>query len=822
MSTLLQDFRYAVRILLRNPGFAIVAIATLAVGIGANTAIFSVVNSVLLRPLPFSRPEQLVRITADYKSIHLKDIGASPGEARDYEERTGAFQAVSGLWPIDANLTETDRPERVEALATDFNYFQILAAAPAIGRVYTSQDYQPGFAPVAVISSGIWERRFGRDPNVLGRNIRLDNDLYQIIGVMPRNFAHPGGGLRGAVDVWIAAGWKANPFGPAIWRSRVFAGLIGRLKPGVSVEQAQQKIEALVPEMRKEFPQAYPDRLGWTPRVSALQADIVEPVRNSLVVLMSAVGLVLLIACVNVANLLLVRASGRGRELAVRAALGADRGRLVQQLLAESVLLSVVGGAAGIAIATVSIPLLMRFSPADVSRVASVSVDGYVLAFTVTLSVIAGIIFGLVPALQASRTNVQEALKEGTRSSTGLQGGRVRNILVVSELAFAVVLLVSAALLIRSFWRLQQVNPGFERQHVVAANVWLPAPNDPNSSPYNKPQARAIFYAEILRRVSQTPGVQSAAVVTGLPLTGYRSAAPITLEQAANNPDAALVTPIILVSSSYFQTMQIPFRSGRDFNDGDTVDTEQVAIVSQTFVQKFFPNENPIGKRFMIGRVSPQNKWNTIVGIVGDVKEDKLESDDQPLVYRPVSQLSNLSFSIVVKTRADLPVAQLGEDVTKAVQAVDPNLPVFSVHPMREIIAVAEAQRRFAMALLVLFAAVALALASIGVYGVVSYAVGQRTREIGIRLAIGATRGEILRLIIGQGMVLALAGVGAGILGSVFLTRLLRDFLFGVTATDFVTYASAPLVLALIALLATWLPARRASMVDPLVALRYE
>ncbi len=822
MRTLVQDFRYAGRMLLRNPGFALVAIATLALGIGANSAIFSVVNSVLLRPLPYKHPEQLVRITADYKALNLKDVGASPGEARDYEDRTGAFQGVSGLWPIDANLTETDRPERVEALATDFNYFQVLQSSPALGRVYTQQDYQPGFAPVAVISSGLWERRFGNDPHVLGKKIRLDNDLYEIIGVMPRGFAHPGGGLRGAVDIWICAGWKANPFTPQLWRQRVFSGLIARLKPGVTVEQAQQKIEALSPEFRKEFPQAYPDRQGWTPRVTALQQDLAGPVRTSLVVLMSAVALVLLIACVNVANLLLVRASGRNRELAIRAALGACRRRLIQQLLAESVLLSVTGGAAGILVAGASIPVLMRFSPPEVGRVAVVSVDGFVLVFTIAISVAAGVLFGLVPALQASRTTVQDALKEGTRGSSGLQGGRVRNVLVVSELALAVVLLVSASLLIRSFWRLQQVNPGFDKQHTVAANVWLPAPNDPSSSPYNKPQDRAVFFREIVRRVSEIPGIDSAALITGLPLSGLRSNAPITIENRSATSDDALLSPIELVSGGYFKTMRIPLNAGRDFNDGDTVDADQVAIVSQAFVRKFFPTENPIGKRFTVGRPGPTTKWNTIVGVVGNVKEDKLESEDHPLVYRPVSQLSSLSFSIVVRTRADVAVAQVGGEITKAVQAVDPNLPVFLVRSMQDIMRQAESQRRFAMMLLGLFAVVALALASIGVYGVVSYAVGQRTREIGIRLAIGATRADILRLVIGQGIVLAMAGVGVGLLGSAFLTRLLHDFLFGVSATDLATYASAPLMLAAIALLATWWPARRASRVDPLIALRYE
>ena len=821
MRTLGQDLRYATRLLFRNPGFALVAIATLALGIGANTAIFSVVHAVLLRPLPFAHSEQLVRITADYQALNLKDVGASPGEARDFQDRTGAFQAVSGLWPIDANLTETDRPERVEALATDFNYFELLQSSPAMGRVYTHGDYQPGFAPVAVISNGLWERRFGKDPSVLGRKIRLDNDLYEIIGVMPRDFAHPGGGLRGAVDVWIAAGWKANPFGPTIWRQRVFSGLIGRLKPGVTVEQAQQEVDALTPELRKEFPDAYQVRQGWTPRVLALQADIAGPVRGSLLILMSAVALVLLIACVNVANLLLVRASGRGRELAIRAALGAGRSRLVQQLLAESVLLSIAGGLAGIFVSAAGIPVLMRFSPPEFARVAAVSIDATVLSFTIGISIVAGVLFGLVPAMQASRVTVQDALKEGTRGSSGVHGGRLRNVLVVSELALAVVLVVSAALLIRSFWQLQQVNPGFEKQKLVTANVWLPAPNDPNSSPYNKPQARAVFYAEIVRRVSQVPGIQSAAIVTGLPLTGYRSAAPIAIENGPTFDQPALA-PVVLASPGYFRTMRIPMQAGRDFADTDTVDSEQVAIVSQTFVHKFFPNENPIGRRFMIGRVTPQSKWNTIVGVVGDVKEDRLEANDAPLVYRPVSQLSALSFSIVTRTHSETSVADLGEKVTQAVQTLDPNLPVFGVRTFGDVIKRAEAQRRFAMFLLALFAVAALVLASIGVYGVVSYAVRQRTREIGIRLAIGATRAEILRLVLGQGLVLATAGVALGLVGSVFLTRLLHQFMYGISATDFVTFASAPFILAAVALLATWWPARRAAKVDPLIALRYE
>lgn len=822
MGSLLADFRYAIRLLLRNPAFSLVAVVTLALGIGANTAIFSVVNAVLLKPLPFDKPGELVRITADYKALNLRDVGASPGEARDYENRTDIFQGVSGLWPIDANLTETEKPERVEALATDFNYFAILGSRAALGRVYDQHDYQAGFAPVAVISNGLWERHFGKDPNVLGKKIRLDNDLYEIIGVTGRDFRHPGRGLQGPVEVWIAAGWKANPFGPGIWRNRVFSGLIGRLKPGVTIGQAQQRLDALVPELRKEFPDAYPDRNGWAPRVLGLQADLVGPVRNSLLVLMSAVGLVLLIACVNVANLMLVRAAGRGRELAVRAALGAGRLRLVRQLLAESVMLSTVGGVCGIFVAMASIPVLMHLSPTDVERVSAVSIDTSVLLFTIGVSVLTGLLFGVMPALHASRANVQDALKEGTRGSSGLHGGRVRNVLVVSELALAVVLLVSAALMIRSFSRLQQVNPGFDKERIVAASVWLPAPNDPQSSPYNKPEARAVFYREVLRRVAEMGGVESAATVNAVPLSGARLQAPITIEGRPASNDAALLSPISLISSGYFRTMRIPLERGRDFDERDTVPSDPVAVVSRLFAKKFFPKEDAIGKRFIIGRVTPQSKWVTIVGIVGDVKSFKLEADDAPMLYRPVSQQSGLSFSILARTRMETAPAQMGQDITRAVQSVDPNLPVFNVRTIDDIVAQAEAQRRFAMLLLAVFATIALLLAAIGVYGVVSYAVGQRTREIGIRLALGASPNGILALVLGQGIVLAIAGVAAGLMGSLFLTRLLRDLLFGVTSTDVVTFALAPILLALIALAATWWPARRAAHVDPLVALRYE
>ena len=822
MQSFLGDLRYACRLLLRNPGFSLVAIITLALGIGANTAIFSVVNTVLLRPLPFDKPDELVRITADYRALQLNDVGASPGEARDYENRAGVFQAVSGLWPIDANLTETDQPERVEALATDFNYFTLLGAKPALGRFYTQSDYQAGFAPVAVISSGLWERRFGKDANVLGKKVRLDNDLYEIIGVTQTAFRHPGRGLQGPVEVWIAAGWKANPFGPNVWRNRVFSGLIARLKPGVTVGQAQQHLDALVPEFRKEFPEVYTDRQGWVPKVLDLHADLVGPIRNSLLVLMLSVGLVLLIACVNVANLLLVRASGRGRELAVRAALGAGRMRLVRQLLAESVMLSFAGGVMGILVAIVSIPVLMRFSPTDVERVTAVTVDAPVLLFTVALSVLTGLLFGLIPALQASRTNVQDALKEGTRGSAGLHGGRIRNVLVVSELALAVVLLVSAALLIRSFWRLQQVDPGFDKEHIVAASVWLPAPNDPQSSPYFKPEMRAVFFRETVRKVSEISGVQSAATVNAVPLSGSRAIAGITIEGRPASRDAALVAPIALVSSGYFSTMRIPFQQGRDFDDRDTVSSDQVAVVSRSFSRKFFPDQDVIGKRFMVGRVNPQSKWVSIVGVVGDVKAEKLEAGDSPMFYRPMSQQSPLAFSIMVRTRAEVPASAIGQEITRAVQSVDKNLPVFNVRTIEDVVNKAEAQRRFAMLLLALFAAIALVLAAVGVYGVVSYAVGQRTREIGIRLALGASPTGIIRLVLGQGILLAVAGIGLGVIGSLFLTRLLRDLLFGVTTTDFVTFAIAPAVLTLIALLATWWPARRASKVDPLVALRYE
>ena len=822
METLLQDVRYALRLLLKNPGFTAVAAITLALGIGANTAIFSVVNSVLLRPLPYYEPDRLVRVTGEFKALGLKDVGISPGEIFDYRDRSGAFQDIAGLWPVDANLTETDQPERVEALVTEANYFTMLGAHARIGRVFDQHDYSPGISEVAVISEGLWQRRYGSDPNIVGKKLRLDNDLYTIIGVMPGSFRHPGRGVQGPVEVWAPAGWIDKPFSDQIRRARVMVGALARLKSGVSIAQAQQRLDALAEEFRRQYPDVYSSRTGWVPRILPLQDDLTATLRPALLVLMAAVGLVLLIACVNIANLLLVRASGRRRELAIRTAVGASRVRLIRQLLAESVLLALIGGVVAMMIGAFGVRALAAISPTDVERVGAIHLDSHVLLFTLGTSLAAGILFGLFPALHASRSNVQDALKEASNSSTSAQGGRTRNALVVSELALAMVLVIGAALLIRSFWRLQQVDPGFKPDRVVAANVWLPQPNLPETGPYFKPEARTVFVNDALRRIAQIPRVESVGAVTGLPLAGRRVSSAVSVEGRPVSQDAGLISQFTVASEGYFSTMAIPLLRGRNFTELDDTRSPRIAIVSRTFARKFFGDEDPVGKRIMLGRPGPQNNWLQIVGMVGDVKAERLEGDDTPMVYRPIRQLSNLQFTFVAKTRPDLALGSFSDALAKAIRSVDPHLPVYAVRPMDQVIAEAEAQRRFAMALLGLFAALALGLAAVGIYGVLSYAVGQRTREIGIRIALGAKQSQIQRLVLGQGLLLALGGVVAGILGALALTRLLRDLLFGVTATDFLTFASAPAILAIIALISTWWPARRAAKVDPIVALRYE
>jgi len=824
---LIQDLRYAARAAWRDRGFSLVAVLTLALGIGANTALFTIVNAVLLEPLPFKQPEQLVRVTADFGGQKVADAGLSIPELFDLQ-RSGLFDQIAGVWPVSANLTETDEPERVETALVDANYFAMLGVGAQLGRVFDESDRIPGITEVAVISDGIWKRRFGSDPHVLGKRIRIDNDMYSIIGVAPVSFRHPGRGTQTDVDVWAPAGWLASPFSPQpVRRAYLLQGGIGRLRSGVTPAAAQGRIDILVDELRQAFPSDYPTAARWTLRVIPLHEDLVGNVRPALVTLLVAVGFVLLIACANVASLLLARSSARQREIAIRRAVGAGRGRLVAQLLTESVMLASIGGIAGLFVALWGIDALVHLSPTDLPRLHAVGVNGAVLGFTAALSLATGVIFGLAPAIQGSNADLQQVLRESSPGSgIGTGVARLRAVLVVGEFALALVLLVGAALLIQSFWRLQGVELGFRPDAVLTARLWLPQPNDPKTGPYFTHDARVSFYRRVQEHVAALPGVQAVGGTSVLPLSGARGRISFAIEGRPADAGDTSAAEGTLATPDYFRALGIDLVRGRIFDDHDDASRPIAGVVSESFVRRYFPNEDPIGRRlFPGGRLpapnapTPRNAI-TIVGVVRDIKTGGLEVGAAPLLYRSVWQVSNLNLTLVVRAGGD-PV-QLSEAIRREVRAVDPNEPVFGVRTMNEVVAIALAQRRFTMLLLALFAATALALSAIGIYGVMAYFVTQRTHEIGIRMALGASRRTVLGMVLRQGAKLAAGGVVAGLLGAVAMTRAIAALLFDVSPRDPATLVALSLALCAIAMLACYVPAHRATRVDPIRALRHD
>ena len=832
--TVFSDLRFALRTAWRDRAFSTVAVFTLALGLGANSALFTIVNAVVLAPLPFRSPEQLVRVTADFTAQRTRDLGLSIPELFDLRQ-SGVFDNIAGVWPVSANLTETDEPERVETALVDASYFTMLGVGAELGRLFDRSDAIPGIAEVAVISDALWKRRFGGDPHVLGTKIRIDNDMYSIIGVAPASFRHPGRGTQTDVELWAPAGWLASPFSPTpIRRAYVLQGGIGRLKAGVTPAAAQARIDALSAQLRQQYVADYPASVGWTLRVIPLHDDLVGDVRPALLTLLGAVGFVLLIACANVANLLLARSSVRQREIAIRRALGAGRGRLVQQLLTESVTLAAIGGSLGLLVAIWGVDALVQLSPATLPRVHGVTVDAAVLGFTAALSLATGILFGLAPAIQGSHVDLQQVIRESTPSaSTAARAARMRSLLVVGEFALALVLLVGAALLVQSFWRLQRVTLGFNPSSVLTARIWLPQPNLPETGPYFTHDARVSFYRRVLDRVAALPGVVAAGGVTNLPLGGGQGRTSFVVEGQSADASALATSDAALVTPGYFRALGIDLVRGRTFDDHDDQRAPGRIVVSDTFARTFFPGADPIGKRVSLGRgrppggpiqAQPQQRapdsWLTIVGIVRDVKTARLDAPAPPVIYRSVLQVSNLALTLVVRTTQD--PATLGESIRREVRAVDPNEPVFSVRTMDAVVAAAFAERRFTMVLLALFAATALVLSAIGIYGVMAYLVAQRTREIGIRIALGASRRDVLSMVLGQGVRLAAAGVAAGLLGAVVVTRAISTLLYAVSPRDPGTLAALSATLTAVALLACYIPARRATRVDPIRALRYE
>lgn len=823
MFSIFQDSRFAVRTLLKSKGFAIVAVLTLALGIGANVAIFGVVYGVLLRPLPFAHSEQLVRIFDDLRGPNDKDVGMSAPELWDLQDRSGVFQALSAVAPSNSAVGGADRTVRAECLVTSPSYFTLLGAKPETGRIYTPEDAAPGFLEPVVISHGFWVRYYGSDPKILGRKMRLDNDIYTIVGVMPAGFRHPGPTLNTDVEVWTATGFNGDPFPvPPVRSQRFVPGAIGRLKAGITVHEAQSRLDAYAAELSREYPNDYPPSAGWKLRIVPVKEDLVGPQRAEMLILLGAVGFVLLIACVNIANLLLARSSGRRREIAIRLALGASRVQLVGQLLTESTLLSLVSGAFALAAVVLLKNAILILAPADIPRLNEVDVSGGVLVFAFLISVATGVVFGLVPALQATSANQVENLREGARGSgLGRRHTRLSRVLAVSEIALSVILLTGAGLLLRSFWRVLAVHPGFNPSHLSTVQIWIPLSNNPANDPMSVEEKRGDFLLDLFRRISAIPGVEQASISGNdtLPMNSGRNYSQFTIEGRAPEPEGQRTADIAVVDTNYFRTMEVPLIAGRNFMSSDRYQTRAVAVIDQTLAKRYWPNEDPVGQEIKFG-FGKGKDGVTIVGVAGEIKSDGFEAPSVPHIYVPLGQFAPVNAVVFLRSRSD--AEHLGEAVRAEVESVSAGVAVHSVSSMDEIITRSLADRRFALELIGVFASVALLLAAIGIYGVLAYSFSQRTHEVGIRIALGAQRRDILRMALGEGMQIVMIGLASGLAGAAIVTRVYRSMLFETAPGDPATFAIVSAVLAGVAFLACYVPAQRATRVDPLVALREE
>jgi predicted permease len=823
-----QDLRYAARMLRKAPGFTTIAVLTIAIGIGATTAIFSVVDATLLHPLPYPHPEQLVSVVDDLPGVGALDVGMSVPEWHDFQ-RSGIFEYVSPEGGGDVNVTGSSEPTRILFAAVSPNYFALLGAKPELGHSFNPEDTTPGFTLEVLISDRLWKSAFASDPQIMGKNIRLDNDLYQIIGVMPASFRDPGQtAAQRSTQLWAGTGFAGPPAPDPLRASHFLAPIIARIKPGLTISEAQSRLDALVASLQKEFPQDYPRQSAWKVRLVPLQQTVVGDVRQSLILLLGAVGLVLLIGCVNVANLLLARASARGREMAVRQALGAERMRLLWQLLTEGLLLSLVGGIVGLAILYCAKGFLLQIVPDTLPRLNEVTISWPVLLFALIATVIAGAIFGLAPALHAGRPDLTHMLKQEARGSTGSSDqARTRRVLVVTEFALSLVLMIAAGLLLRSFADLLRAPLGYNPQNVMAVRTWLPIPNDPATDSYRTPALQAPFLREVLRRGGTLPGVEEIAVgdLAALPLGHTRNDLnPYSLiiegrETPINQAplvDASIVTP------EYFHLLGMTLLRGRLFGEADDENAPLVVMINDAFAQTYWPNENPVGKRIKL-RVPGDRAsfaWNSVVGVIADARTESLADATVPQMYLSFYQRTAKDWAIFL--RGQLDTAAIPAQLREQVQSVNPELPVFGALTLNDALSASLSERRFSMEIVGLFALTALLLAGMGIYGVISYIVSERTHEIGIRLALGAKSRDILRMVLRQGVGLAATGAAVGLVGALVVSHLMAGLLYGVRPTDPWTFAGVALLLVGVALLACYIPARRAIRVDPLVALRYE
>jgi len=832
MGTLLQDVRYGLRMLVKKPTFTIVAVLTLALGVGANTAIFSIVNAVLLRSLPFRDPDRLVRIYFNNPGVGLRGVRFSVPEFDDLRTQTNVFEDVSVIVYGPTNLTGAKQPEHLEMMEASPNYFSMLGATPELGRLFGHQDFALGFAPVVVISDALWRRSYGADPGVLGRSLRLDNDLYTIVGVLSPGFRNPGPTIP-AVEVWITCGYSADPFPPPARSLRILPGAIGRLKPGLTVAQAQARLDAMAANLRRDFANDYPPQAKWTVEVVPLQQSLVGKVRPMLVVLMAAVVLIVLVVSLNIGSLLLARASGRQQEMAVRAAMGASGGRMIRQMLTESLLLAFIGGIAGLTTAVITLKAVLRFVPANLPRLGEVNIDWRVLGFASLISLATGLLFGLAPAIHSSKAGLAGTMREGSRGSGySAKAGRMRDALMVSQLAFAVVLMIGAGLLLETLRDLLRQNPGFNPSQVVTANIYLPNPNDPQLDPYHTLAQQIPFNRELLRRANAIPGVELAAITSNLPAAdtinsdsaayGSTNHNSLAIEDRPTESSGDLSAEVIRISPDYFRAIQTPLVEGRFFTEDDENGKLPVAIIDEATARRYWrPDHDPVGRRLRIrlrfGQ-NPTNPWSTVVGVVKNIKHDGLDVDGVPHIYVPLNQFVGRSLSLALRT--SLPASTLEPQIRGAIQSVDPGLPVFGVTSLDQVLDASLASRRFSANLVAGFAGGALLLASIGIYGLLAYMVGQRSREIGLRLALGAQRADVLRLVLGKGVVLAGLGIVAGVIFSASTASMMASLLYGVRPHDPTVFLMVPLLLLVVAIAASYIPAWRATKVDPIVALR--
>jgi putative ABC transport system permease protein len=802
MDSIIKDIRYGVRGLLKRPGFTAIALVALALGIGANTAIFSLVNAVVIRPLPFPDPDRLVWVFGNIRNIG-NTASVSPPDFLDYRSQNKTFEhfAASGTLPGAVNLTGSGEPERVMASIVSGNYFDVFGVAPAIGRGFTLANEKPGADQVTVLSHAFWQKRFAGDTGIVGKTITLNSKSYQILGVMPAGVSLPQ-----SAELWIPLNFDGDP--EMKWRKASFLRPVGRLKPGVTVAQAQADTDVIAARLEQQYPDS---NTGKSLRLLSLREQLVGGTRTMLFVLFGAVGFVLLIACANVANLLLVRAAARQKEIALRTALGASRPRIIRQMLTESLLLSILGGALGALLAVWGVQLLVTLSANSLPPTVHVAIDTTVLAFTFAISILTGLLFGLAPAFRTTNVNLIDSLKEGTRGAEGTLRSRTRSLLIVFESAVAVVLLIGAGLLVRSLIALQSVDPGFDANNVLTLRIDLP------NKKYEGAGKLANFFEQLESRVSSLPGVQSVGLVTDLPMSGQLSDLPYTVEgRPPVAPDQSLDADFRLVNTNYFSALRIPVLRGRNFTEQEVKEGKAVTIVSKQLVDTVFPNEDPLGHRLVSGMSGVAFE---IIGVVGDIRHNSLGVPPFPTMYLPTRDFANRR-NLVVRTQND-PLSIVGA-VRQEVHALDPDQPISEVKRMTDWVDSSVAVPRYRTTLLAAFAALAMLLAATGIYGVMSYTVAQRTHEIGVRMAMGARRLDVLKLVVRQGMLLTLVGVILGLAGAFGLTRVMVSLLFGVTAKDPFTFAAVAGLLSVVAFIACLVPALRATKVDPLVALRYE